>query len=107
MADAAAPVVGAADGVGDVPAGGAVAPPAVRDPMDVYLEDVIGVPLPGTREQLIRAGYATLIGLINAGKDFAKRACDQVRKQCGGPEAETRVPVLVEKRLQWLVDQLV
>ena len=50
MADAAAPVVGAAAGVGDVPAGEAVAPPAVRDPMAVYLQEVIGVPLAGTRE---------------------------------------------------------
>ena len=91
MADAAVPGDGAAAGAGAVPpvpppgvvppaaAGEAAGPPAVRDPMDVYLEEVIGVTHPGTRVELIAAGFTGLVDLVNAGKDFARHACEQVR----------------------------
>ena len=71
MADTGVPGATAAAGVAGVvpPAGGAVAPPAVRDHMDVYLgrRSLESVLRPGTREHFIRAGFSGLIDLVNTG----------------------------------------
>ena len=83
MADAGVPAVGGA-APGGVAAGGAapVVAPAVapQDPMDEYLEDVIGMTRACMRQHIIRAGFTSLQDLVGKDKCFATDACDKVRK---------------------------
>ena len=63
MADAGVPAVGGAAQGGVVDGGAApvVAPVvAPRDPMDVYLEDIIAMTRPGMRQHIIRVGFTSL-----------------------------------------------
>ena len=63
MAEAGVPAVAAPGGVVNGGAAPVVAPvvaPAPRDPMDQYLEDVIGMTRPGMRQHIIRAGFTSL-----------------------------------------------
>ena len=81
MADAGVPAVAAPGGVVDGGAAPVVAPVvAPRDPMDQYLEDVIGMTRPGMRQHIIRAGFTNLQDLVGKDKHFANDACEKVRK---------------------------
>ena len=66
MDDAGVPAVAAPGGVVDGVAAPVVAP-VPRDPMDQYLEDVIGMTRPGMRQHIIRAGFTSLQDLVGVG----------------------------------------
>ena len=60
MADTEIPADGGAAPGGGVAVDGAAPVVAPHDPMDEYLEDVIGMTRAGMRQHIIRAGFTSL-----------------------------------------------
>jgi hypothetical protein len=85
-------------------AAGAV-PAAVAEPnsMNQVLSQVIGITRQNMRTYIRNNGFDTLDQLVTRKEEFARKACQNVRKQQGGNDADKNVTMVMEENLQMLI----
>ena len=71
--------------------------------MEQALTRVIGVRRQNMRGSITTNGFDSLAELVTKGSDFARKVCQNVRKEQGGDARDKNVPQVVEERMEMLV----
>ena len=66
--------------------------------MNEYLEQTLGVTNEGMRNKLHDSGFRTLDALVNKPKDFARQACQTIRKSRTGNAGTREVTMEIEPK---------